>query len=278
MSNYNYYRQYDRLLLNRFNTIEGFGEGYRVLGLAEWRRYVGMLGEYRERILEEIPAAYAETPRTPEAWILLILRQRLRALRPLAPANPCPRLFISHRRSDKNYALRVASLASQSHFAWWVDVLDPHLNALPLIPPPLQPLLTACIIEMALLNCTHVIALMTPNSPGSAWIPYEYGRVKDTAVVSINAAAWLHPGLGRRKLPDYMLLGETTTSETQIRQWLDREYRVSGAGSIPCIPRVEKDKDVDEAAELPQYVRNRAGFDVHTRRRVILMKRLILKK
>jgi hypothetical protein len=294
MSNYNCYRHTDALLIDRFNTIEGFGDDYTAFGLAEWRRYIGMLLDYlsalveerqdrvtmiRSLILEEVPFAWIESPRTPEEWILLVLRQRLRGLRFTIPAPSCPRIFVSHRQPDKNYALRMAWLAKQQNFAYWVDVLDPNLKAAPSIPARLRPLITACIIEMALLNCSHVIALITPRSPGSAWIPYEYGRVKVRGVVSFNAAAWLHPRYARKKFPEYMLLGERTTTEPQILQWLAREYWA--AGVTGCKPEDKDDEDLDKSRQLPGMIAKKKKpfvFDVRTQRPVKLMKPLVLKK
>ena len=260
MSNYNIYSLADDSLTGRFDNTTDYPDGYVVLGLREWHRYIDLLVRYlvppenpgeeerlwqeeRERIREvlfnevlvihEDEVQQAVTPkelrvhletRSPEDWILYILLHRLRALAPLVPRNPCPRLFISHRQTDKEYALRMAWLAQKNKFAYWIDILDPVLSVPSAATGLSQPLLTACIIEMALLNCTHVIALMTPNSPGSAWIPYEYGRVKNRRLVSFNVAAWIHPRFTRKIFPDYMCLGQNTYDETQIEKWMTDEY------------------------------------------------------
>jgi hypothetical protein len=56
----------------------------------------------------------------------------------------------------------------------------------------LSPFQTACVIEMALLNCTHVVALVTPESVPSRWIPYEYGNVKEPTPYLLNPVCWLY--------------------------------------------------------------------------------------
>ena len=119
--------------------------------------------------------------RTTEELIAILLLTRLRKFYDPLPKNNCPRLFVSHRKADKDCALRIAEIAAQNGFAYWVDVLDPDLQALSksTIAGSLIPLVTACIIEMALINCTHVIACMTPHSRGTLWIPYEYGRITE---------------------------------------------------------------------------------------------------
>ena len=82
----------------------------------------------------------------------------------------CPRLFISHRMADFGYAERIAWLASKHVWDYWLDVHDPGLasnNAITLSPKS-RALAVALIIEVALLNCTHILATITDNSPGSA--------------------------------------------------------------------------------------------------------------
>jgi TIR domain len=120
------------------------------------------------------------------------------------------RIFISHKQQDRNEALRVGWLANKAGHYFWLDVLDPTLAS-----GHLNPIQTAAVIEMALLNCTHVIALITPRSEKSRWIPYEYGRVKEPLPYSLNAASWLHPRT-QFPIPEYLYLGALTNSEKGI--------------------------------------------------------------
>jgi hypothetical protein len=57
------------------------------------------------------------------------------------------RVFISHKQENRDEALRVAWLANQAGHHFWLDILNPTLNG-----TPLSPILTACVIEMGLLN------------------------------------------------------------------------------------------------------------------------------
>lgn len=136
----------------------------------------------------------------------------------------CPRLFISHRMADFGYAERIAWLASQHGWDYWLDVHDPGLAAINslTLSPKSKALAVALIIEVALLNCTHVLATITNNSPGSAWIPYEYGRVKPNSVASGLASCWLHP-LHAITPAEYMNLGPIFPDELAICTWLSRE-------------------------------------------------------
>jgi hypothetical protein len=75
-----------------------------------------------------------------------------------------------------------------------LDILDPKLKNMKQLnlSPQDEAIAIASIIEMGLLNCLHVVATMTPQTRGSLWIPYEYGRVKDVPPVSIQAPSWSH--------------------------------------------------------------------------------------
>lgn len=171
----------------------------------------------------------------------------------------CPRIFISHRQRDYAEALRIAKIATEEGFQFWLDILDPTLAWLTTVGPQTlssrkYQLFIAVIIEMALLHCSHVIAVMTPHTAGSAWVPYEYGRVKDSSVHSLQAGCWVHPGLGG--LPwEYLLLGAETRRELDIRRWLARE-RSGGShryGSLNCAGVASNDwrDEWGEPAVLP---------------------------
>lgn len=133
---------------------------------------------------------------------------------------PCPRVFVSYRHTDRPYALRAAWLANQSGFNFWLDVLDPALAALGNsgLTGPAAAAATALIIEMGLLNSSHVLAVMTNNTTGTMWVPYEYGRVKEAPPTSIQASAWLDRGLSYT--PEYLELGVKHFTEGDIRCWL----------------------------------------------------------
>jgi hypothetical protein len=73
--------------------------------------------------------------------------------------------------------------------------------------------LIAAVIEIGLLNASHVIAATTPSSAGSKWIPYEFGRAKDRHVHSIYAASWLEPGMKPTDCGEYIYLAELTATE-----------------------------------------------------------------
>ncbi|HUQ10762.1 MAG TPA: toll/interleukin-1 receptor domain-containing protein [Steroidobacteraceae bacterium] len=144
---------------------------------------------------------------------------------------PC--VFISHRKDDVDQAERIAWLTCQAGFDYWLDIYDPGLAGYPGLATATEAeaRAVALTIEIALLNCTQVIAVMTPNTPGSAWVPYEYGRVKDPVPDSPQAACWLAPGV--KLFPEYLYLGARLRTEGDISQWLADERTRMGFLSKP---------------------------------------------
>lgn len=160
----------------------------------------------------------------------------LRAALAAPPSRPC--VFVSHRQADVSQAERIAYLACQEGFEYWLDVLDPNLAAVTGAVSGSQASqrssqAVAAIIEMALLNSTHVVAVITQNTKGSMWVPYEYGRVKDPkALVALQAACWVD-STAAHSLPEYLHLGPIHRSESDIRIWLKGERHRSGMHGVP---------------------------------------------
>jgi hypothetical protein len=114
------------------------------------------------------------------------------------PLQPC--VFISHQRADTHRGERVACLLDHCGLNGWLDVHDPTLIAANQLPQndPRRSVLIAAIIEIALLNSTHIIALHSANSNASRWVPYEFGRAKSHSIVSWQAAGWFEAGQSPR--------------------------------------------------------------------------------
>lgn len=159
---------------------------------------------------------------------ILKLRQTLRQLRIFgdAPALAITqRLFISHRQADATEAQQIASIAKAQGFEFWLDILDPTFASITATPldDERKGLLTAIYIEMALLNCTHLIAVMTANTIGSMWVPYEFGRVKGDSLFDSQVASRLH--ISHVGLPEYLHLGHKHKSDKEVSDWLLSESR-----------------------------------------------------
>ena len=192
-----------------------------------------------------------------------------------------PRLFVSHRKDDEAESRRVATIAQAEGFQVWLDVLDDELQrtAQASAGTPADALEIALIIEMALLNCTHVIALITPRTPGTYWVPYEYGRVKDSSPHSLRAACWIDQHVTYE--PEYLELGIKTRSDDDIRNWLraelaqwHRQFPASIATSgVPVGATSTPHLSKDELDAIAQPFRDGPGIGIYAPERAVFSAR-----
>lgn len=157
------------------------------------------------------------------------LRGLVLARRDAAPARR--RVFISHKQADVDLAVRLAHVVVQEGFEYWLDVEDPTLNAVGTpngITGRGRALAIACVIEMALINSSHVLAIITPRTRASQWVPYEYGRVKEDTVHARQAASWIDEGMNGRPLPEFLSLGVAARHTIEVRHWLQTQLPAQG--------------------------------------------------
>jgi len=224
MPDYDAYEFLDRNPLERFPSW--------VLGLGIWREWGNAIPDTLQRILDEL------------------IRSR-RAANWGQPPLKCPRVFVSHKQSDETRARDIANLARAQRWDLWLDVLDPALQfRRQAATVAEESLAVAAIIEMGLLNCTHVLAVLTPDAERSRWIPYEYGRVKDSSPYSLTAACWIDKRVTVAGVPEYFLLGPQTRSDSEITTWLQNEMAAWQSEHTGCGQTPGDQNDVD-AAQAP---------------------------
>ena len=153
------------------------------------------------------------------------------------PTEPRPAkttVFVSHQRHDAHWAERVAWEASELGLDYWLDVHDLGLppTTFKKIHPTIRAALIAGTIEMALLNCTHIVSLQTPNARGSRWVPYELGRAKSRMKIATNAASWFESSVTLDPGGDYLALTFCARQAVDLYAWL---FNV-GSGTGPVHP------------------------------------------
>jgi hypothetical protein len=144
---------------------------------------------------------------------------------PSDPRQTC--IFISHQRADQRRAERIACIIDHHQLHAWLDVHDPTLNFVNQNIPAglIRSILIAAIIEMALINSTHIIAVHTGNSAISRWVPYELARAKSRKIISRQAAGWFRTGNIYARCGEYVHLAADLRDENDIIQWLISEAR-----------------------------------------------------
>ena len=210
MANFDW-REHSSELLHRFPEW--------VSGFDAWLRFAGLLREIGRGLREADPAAFR--------FVKDRYSEFLDALESVEPAPRDCRVFVSHQRRDIAYAERIAWLATRAGFEYWLDAHDPTLSLANVsnLPAVTKSFAIAAIIEMALLNCSHVIGVQTVNSRASRWVPYEFGRGKRPIVVSNQAASWFEPNVLLDPAGDYLALARLLHTEQDIVDWLRAEAR-----------------------------------------------------
>ena len=233
-----------------------------VEGVSLWREFINGDAFARQRLLDALVSRRASVPWGAAGTEL-----------------SRPRLFVSHRKDDDARARDVATLAQAEGFQVWLDVLDSGLQstAQASIGTPADALAVALIIEMALLNCTHVIALITPRTPGTYWVPYEYGRVKDSSPHSLRAACWIEQHVTYE--PEYLELGVKTRSDDDIRDWLrpemaewNRQFPSSTSG-VQMSPTSARPLSPEEFEAIAKLFRDGLGIDIQAPERAVFRTR-----
>lgn len=226
------------------SVLSEWFEGHEIVGLPQWLDLLARLAEFWSQLASD---SRGLVPRRRDySWVLDPFFDLTSGLR--APIECC--VFVSHRRGDKALAERIAWMSCQHGFDYWLDVHDPWLNALSAapIPSPVKEILTAAIIEIALLNSTHVVAIHSATSAGSKWIPYEFGRAKAHGITTSQACSWFDPTASSIDAGEYTFLAARTHSEHELDAWLAREAGGPRGCSLP-----KKGWSGEEPAPLPAF-------------------------
>jgi hypothetical protein len=192
-----------------------------ILGAEAWSRFIrGLEGQQANRVR---PSDEDDLISAFQKFLVAIGPERRRNGLGVLPSTH-PVVFVSHQRSDIAEAERIAEIACDERIDYWLDIHDPILKFATQTVTPSDaryPFIIAAIIEMALLNCSHLIAVHTINSLASKWVPYELGRVRNRHIQSANAGGWFHPNLLPRQCGDYVHLCRMAQGgEYDVTRWL----------------------------------------------------------
>ncbi len=190
-------------------------------------RYDGWLPEYAAKIWRAL-IGFSKDVSEREIWPpdepyfaeeFLELQEPLYDLLSRSPRTP--RVFISYRSTDRPLANHLRRQLLSKGKSVWMDCWDPSIATVraSALPPIIESILIATIIEVALLRCSHVIVTHTKNTATSEWVPYELGRAKQHMVIASDAAFW-H---GDAHMPSYSFLVSRfhrTRDRHRFDQWV----------------------------------------------------------
>ena len=129
------------------------------------------------------------------------------------------KIFISHRTSDKKLATAVANLLENLSVHYWFDIYDEDTQraaALGLVGD--QALVHA--IERGIQHSTQVLGLLSANTRGSWWVPYEIGFSRSlNRPISFLVLSDIR---SMNDLPEYVRLAANYWSVDELVRWIMR--------------------------------------------------------
>jgi hypothetical protein len=114
-------------------------------------------------------------------------------------------VFISHRTIDKALATQVYNRLTLTHqIKCWIDSVDAQTD----------PATITQQILNGINDCTHLLAIVTLNTDGSWWVPYEIGVAEQGA-----RAITTFTQLTRLHLPEFLWHWPVIRNDIQIDQF-----------------------------------------------------------
>jgi hypothetical protein len=120
----------------------------------------------------------------------------------------------------------------------WLDLNEP-LAAQPTTPTEHLQLTVA--IETGLQSSTHLLALITPRTKGSWWVPFEIGSCR---ALRRGLAFLLHRDVP--DLPSYVVVGEWLIDKEALFSWAEKLSSVPGTVSIRAMRQMEGSSNLDK--------------------------------
>jgi hypothetical protein len=149
---------------------------------------------------------------------------------------PC--VFISHKREDADMAQAVADTLVEMNVDVWLD-----LDELKLPPPKTAAdhLELTEAIETGLQSSTHLLALITPRTRDSWWVPFEIGSCR---ALRKGLAFLLHRDVPN--LPSYMVVGDKLIDKDSLCLWAEKLAKQPGTVSVLASVQMNKLTNIDK--------------------------------
>lgn len=107
-------------------------------------------------------------------------------------------VFISYQKDDRDAALKVGEYIEQSGVGVYIDVYDTDLKFSKQKSNPKE--ITNLILK-GINNSSHMLAIISPNTIQSKWVPFEIGYGYDKTDLAVLCLR----GIPKGSLPEYIL-------------------------------------------------------------------------
>lgn len=135
-------------------------------------------------------------------------------------------------------AVAVAQLLVEMNLDVWLDLHE--LNR----PEPsseAEHLALTHAIETGLQSSTHLIALVTPQTQGSWWVPFEIGSCR---ALRKGLAFLLHRDVANP--PSYMIAGERLADKRALCEWAEAIAAKPDTVSVLALRQISKTSGIDK--------------------------------
>ena len=123
-------------------------------------------------------------------------------------------VFISHKREDAEQARIIARTLMELSIDAWLDLVELHCTT-PATPEEHKALTES--IECGMNNSSHLLALITPKTKGSWWVPFEIGTCRSSKK---DLAFLVNKEVVDR--PSYLTVGEVLDDQLMFFAWATR--------------------------------------------------------
>ena len=120
-------------------------------------------------------------------------------------------VFVSHQYADLAVAVEVGNQLKTLEIDIWLDADD--FASQQAVKSNDEPKLAEAI-EWGLSNCTHLLAVISPKTRGSWWVPFEIGSVRGR---SKPLAFLVHKDVS--DLPAYLTFGRKILDQSDFYKW-----------------------------------------------------------
>jgi hypothetical protein len=127
-----------------------------------------------------------------------------------------PRVFISHRNADKEYARAVASYFETIGLHYYFDEEDEVLASALRVGNSKDAAIVEAI-DHGLAHSTHLLAVLSRRTMGSWWVPYEIGVARAT---KRDVGHLLLSSLSVEMVPEYLRLYPRLWSANELFEWV----------------------------------------------------------
>jgi hypothetical protein len=152
--------------------------------------------------------------------------------RPLAQQILGPQVFLSHRAVDKPVVRALAALLSALDVHYWLDEEDRDIQAAVALGLVGDSALVHAI-ERGVKHCSALLGLISANTSGSWWVPYEIGYSR-AAAKPVSFVA-VRPNEEKMSTPEFVRAASVYWSIDEIARWaatLNGHHLHSDVGNI----------------------------------------------